>query len=128
MKLLLRNKTVTYYLLLFSFFLFAVCLISDQYSYSQLSSNNNSDIFIDRLIEKADQLIYENKYEEAITYYDKVLEIDPKDIDALNNKGDALYDLDRYNEAIQYYDKVLEIDPKDIDALEMKNTVLDELD
>ena len=30
------------------------------------------------------------KYDEAIQYYDKILAIDPKHIDALNNKANAL--------------------------------------
>ena len=32
-----------------------------------------------------------DKYDEAIPYYDKALQIDPNDTDALNNKGDVLY-------------------------------------
>ena len=34
-------------------------------------------------------------------YYDKVLKINPNDIDALLNKGLALDELGRYDEAIQ---------------------------
>ena len=52
-----------------------------------------------------------------LAYYDKVLAIDPNDIDALTGKAKALHFLERYQEAIEYFDKVLAIDPNDIDAL-----------
>ena len=69
---------------------------------------NNKGISLDNL----------GKYNEAIEYYDKALEIDPENAEALNNKGVALDDLGKYNEAIEYYDKVLEIDPKHADSIE----------
>jgi tetratricopeptide (TPR) repeat protein len=43
-------------------------------------------------------------------YYDKVLAIDPNDLDTLSNKGIALDDLGQDEEAIGYYDKVLAIE------------------
>ena len=64
------------------------------------------------------------KYDEAIQYYDKALQVDPNYTDALNNKGDALYDLDKYDEAIQIFDKALQIDPNDTDALNSKGDAL----
>ena len=42
-----------------------------------------------------------------LEYYDKVLTIDPSNVNALNNKAIALKNLQKYDEAIQYYDKVL---------------------
>ena len=64
------------------------------------------------------------RYDEAIQYYDKALQIDPNDTVALNNKGVALSDLDRYDEAIQNYDKALQIDPNYTDALNNKGNAL----
>lgn len=57
------------------------------------------------------------RYNEANSYYDKVLERDAESLDALVNKGHALnhlaseghalYRLKRYDEANSYYDKAL---------------------
>ena len=65
-------------------------------------------------------LISNGRYEEAIKYYDKILEIDPEDQKALLNKGSVLKNLERYEEAIKYYDKILEIDPNNVKALANK--------
>ena len=65
-------------------------------------------------------LISEGKHEEAIKYYDKILELNPNDEKALVNKGSILKDLERYEEAIKYYDKILELNPKHVKALANK--------
>src|SRR5660397_114170 len=62
------------------------------------------------------------KYQEAITAYDKALEIDPQNLEEFyekhfdkllwNNKGLALYNLSKYLEAITAYEKALKIDPQ----------------
>ncbi|HJT85719.1 MAG TPA: tetratricopeptide repeat protein [Nitrososphaeraceae archaeon] len=70
----------------------------------------------------------QDRYDEAIQNYDKVLRIDPTNTDALNKKGFALYLLDRYDEALQNYDKALQIDPNNTLALSNKGDVLYDLD
>jgi tetratricopeptide (TPR) repeat protein len=67
------------------------------------------------------------KYKEAIEYYDKALEIDPKFALTLYNKGNALYHLGKYNEAIECYDKALEIDPKNAYALNNRDISFNKL-
>ncbi len=57
-----------------------------------------------------------SKHQEAITCYDKALDIDPNYANAWNNKGNALAKLSKYEEAIKHYDKALDIDPGYIDA------------
>ena len=69
-------------------------------------------------------LISENRYEEAIKYYDKILEVNPDDQKALLNKGSVLKDLERYEEAIKYYDKILEVNPDHVKALSNKGISL----
>ena len=81
----------------------------------------------DSLMNKGIALDEKGKYEEAITYYDKVLTIDPDNIDALYAKGSALDDLGKYEEAITYYDKVLAVSPNDADTLNSKGVALKNL-
>lgn len=69
-------------------------------------------------------LISENRYEEAIKYYDKILEINPNDEKALLNKGSVLIELDRIEEAIKYYERVIEINPNNVKALASKGIAL----
>jgi len=73
------------------------------------------------LEKKGIELLSQKRYEEAISYFDKILEIEPTNINALNNKGASLLGLERYENALDYFDKVLEIKPDDYTAL--SNTV-----
>jgi len=79
---------------------------------------------LEEFFEQADDLFYEENYDEAISYYDQVLAIDYTDIDALNGKGLALYNLGKAEEAITYFDRVLAIGFSDIDALNGKALAL----
>ena len=69
-------------------------------------------------------LISNGRYEESISYYDHILEINPDDQKALLNKGSVLKDLKRYEEAIKYYDKILEMNPNHVKALASKGIAL----
>src|SRR3990170_5985501 len=55
-------------------------------------------------------------FEEAISYFDQVLEIETDNVDALAKKGDALAKLEKYDEAESYYDRVFRIAPYHTDA------------
>ena len=90
------------------------------------TSNNTSSEQSNQLLEKqffktGNTLFDQRKYTDAITYYDKALQINSTDINVLYNKALALDSLGKHDEAISYYDKVLEIDPADIAALNKKN-------
>ncbi|MCW3129920.1 MAG: tetratricopeptide repeat protein [Methanophagales archaeon] len=61
---------------------------------------------------KAESLVKIGRLEESLEYYDKVLKMDSRDVDAWNNKGDTLAQLGKHNEAINCFDKALEILPK----------------
>ena len=97
-----------------------VILISFPTILAFADSENDKTLLHDKGVE----LLQLGKSEEAISYFDKVLEIDPNDLKALNNKGAALGNLGKSEEAISYFDKVLEIDPNHIDALNNKGSVL----
>jgi tetratricopeptide (TPR) repeat protein len=82
---------------------------------------------VSSLTGKGDALYYQEKYDQAIQYYDKALAIDPNDTYALSSKGYALDGLGKYEEAIEYYDKALAIDPNDANALNGKGYALGNL-
>ena len=62
--------------------------------------------------------------QEAITCYDKAIEINPQYADAYNNKGLSLYYLGDNQEAIACYDKAIEINPYYADAFYNKGMAL----
>src|SRR5215208_5674107 len=60
------------------------------------------------------------RYEEAISYYDKVLSLKPESLRGLASKGNALSELGLYEDAIAYYDKALAVDPSAIGVVHNK--------
>jgi tetratricopeptide (TPR) repeat protein len=73
---------------------------------------------------KGDALNRQGNFSEAITAYNKALELDPNYVNAWDGKGWSLNELGNYSQAIIYLDKALEIDPKHIDALVFKSLAL----
>jgi tetratricopeptide (TPR) repeat protein len=56
-------------------------------------------------------------FDDAIKAYDKVLAINPNDIDTLTNKGIVLIKQQKYDDAIAIFNKVLEIEPENVAGL-----------
>jgi len=79
------------------------------------------------LFSKAYNLYNKGEYEEAIEYFDKMLQLDPNNVYTLIGKGNSFIYLGKYVEALVYYDKVLAIDPDNIRALNGKGSALDDL-
>jgi len=77
----------------------------------------DSESEIDLLLNKGMEHFRLGEYNEAISYYDKILEKEPNNIDALFNKGHAYSKLGKYWNAIKTFDKVLEVEPNNIEAL-----------
>ena len=69
-------------------------------------------------------LFLTGSYEEALSYFDNALAIDPNYIYALLNKGNTLSDLGREQDAISYFDKALTVDPNNPDVLNSKGISL----
>ena len=67
------------------------------------------------------------KKEKALKDFEKVLKLNPNNVDAHYNRGVVLYDLRRKEEALESYDKSLELNPDDEDALVNKTNLLEEL-
>ena len=77
------------------------------------------------LLVEGKKLKDEDKHEEAITSFDKAIEIKPEFADVWYNKGETLQKLEKYEEAVACYDKVIEIDPNnDLPGDEKVNIVV----
>ena len=71
---------------------------------------------ISELIKKGSQLIIDGNFEEALSYFDQAIVIQPNNPDLLNKKGVALRGLGRYDEALECFNKSLQLDPRDLGA------------
>ena len=69
-------------------------------------------------------LLQEEKFEKALPYLDKILEVQPNNVPILLNKGSVLIALDRSNESITYFDRLLKIEPNNIKGLASKAAAL----
>ena len=76
-----------------------------------------TDPKINSILDEANRLFLQRNFEQAIEYYDKILNQDPKHISSLNNKGYALSKLKDFTNAIKCYDIALKICPDDLSVL-----------
>jgi hypothetical protein len=88
-----------------------------------------------QLVEEGINLLNHERYDEAIEYFDRALEIDPTDSTTLSNKETVLVnkasdlaDLGRYDEAMEVIDEALSILPNDDVALTNKGVYLSQLE
>ena len=77
-------------------------------------SNAASDVSGDNLTE-GNNLYQQEKYEEAISFFDTFLKNFPNSTDAIGKTGDSFFQLNNHQKAREYYSKVMEIDPKKTD-------------
>lgn len=96
--------------------LLGVSLVLSSYNLAFGDLQNEVDIFFG----KGEKAFGNQEFEKAISYYDKVLELEPTHVDSLFKKGGTLLILEKSDEAIEMFDKVLEIDPNHIGALSFK--------
>jgi len=60
---------------------------------------------------RGEEFFYQKDYQQAITYYQKAIESDPRYVKAYANMGLAYEYLGQYDKAISYYQKAIELDP-----------------
>ena len=68
---------------------------------------------IEDLVAKGKILLEENKFEDALGFFDQALLMNQKDPELWNYKGVALRSIGRYDEALECFNKSLELDPRD---------------
>ena len=87
------------------FFLFIV-----MFSFPSMLVFADSTEESDSLFMEGEKFFVMGDYEKAISYFNKILEIDPTNLSALARNGDALEKLGKVKDAISYFDKVTDID------------------
>ena len=108
------QKRIFPYVILFIIITSSI-IFSSAYGYSQK---------IETLILNASHALSQNDLDSALSNYDQILKIDPKNTVALGNKGVVLANMQRYNESIPFFDQILKIDPNNVDALNNKAAAL----
>ncbi len=83
----------------------------------------DSDYNRKKLFKKGINLMADEKLEEAITYFEQALRIDPTNIETLMKLGYARFHLDEHAEALKVYDKILDIDVANPEAWNLKGLV-----
>ena len=68
---------------------------------------------IDDLVEKGKTLLEENKFEDALGYFEQAVLLNQNSPELWNYKGVALRSIGRYDEALECFNKSLELDPRD---------------
>ena len=76
-----------------------------------------TDPKINSILDEGNRLFLQGKFQQAISYYDKILDDDPKHISSLNNKGYALSKLKDFASAMKCYELALEICTDDLSVL-----------
>lgn len=80
-------------------------------------AGNQTNPEINELTSAGLSLMQQGKFQDALQYFSKILNIDPNDPIALGNKGAALTQLNRHEEALVFYNKALQIDPTNTNVL-----------
>lgn len=68
---------------------------------------------IDDLIQQGKKLLDEDKFEDALGFFEQALLLNQNDPELWNYKGIALRSMGRYDEALECFNKSLELDPRD---------------
>ena len=71
---------------------------------------------VDVLVKSGKKFLDEGDYNNALSFFDQALSIEPINADLWNLKGIALRSLGRYDEASDCYNKSLEIEPRDTES------------
>ena len=94
--------------------IFVLCLLTtlSVFPFSFAQENEEINYLQQTSIEK----IQEKKYNEALSFLDKIIELDPNNIFAYNNKGAILIEQEKYDESIFVLEKSLAINENNTEA------------
>jgi len=98
------------------------------FSFTLTASFGEASENLEDLIDNGITMAESGQYEEALSYFDKVLETESDNVRALNAKAITLGELEQYDEAFLYLDRILEQDPDNLLALNTKGVTLVKLE
>jgi len=102
------------------FLVLAIFSLPIIFAYGDTDSDN------DLLLKKGIEYFGQEEYEQAISYFDEILEGEPNHVEALYNKGNTLSKIEKYNESIPYFEQVLNLDPgKYIARLKLEHALIE---
>jgi len=84
--------------------------IEKQHRVKKETSLTDADYNRKKLFKKGINLMADEKLDDASEVFEKVLRIDPDNVDVLLKLGYAEFHLDDYAKALRVYDKILEIE------------------
>jgi tetratricopeptide (TPR) repeat protein len=93
-----------------------------------VSQNNETNepetAYAEFWIKKGNSLYEQDRYNEAVVFYDRAILLNPQLEAAWFNKGNALYMQGNYDEALVAFDKAIEINPQDAIAWNCRGLTL----
>ncbi|MFM7370701.1 MAG: tetratricopeptide repeat protein, partial [Sphaerospermopsis kisseleviana] len=72
----------------------------------------------------AESLVKLNKIKEALTIFEKALQIEPNHVSILRNYGSALFQVGNYDKALNILDQAVQIEPNNVKVLSTYSKVL----
>src|SRR3972149_1419534 len=109
LSFLIGNKMILMESTLFAFIILSL--------FSSAVADEDVSVDVSSLLKTADDLYNLAKYEEAISYYDRILEVEADNIEVLSKKGDALASLGNFDQAAVFYGRVINIDKVYVDSM-----------
>lgn len=79
------------------------------------------------ILHQANEMKYRGDYEQALTIYDQVLSIDPRNARAYHAKGNIMDILGNHKEAVSCYNSALECDPLNAETWYNKGVTLSKM-
>jgi serine/threonine protein kinase/Flp pilus assembly protein TadD len=76
------------------------------------------------MAQQGDRLLQEEQPEQALYTFQKLIDLNPKNITAWKGRGEALFALERYQEALAAYEKAIDLRPQDAQAWKERGDVL----
>lgn len=102
--------------------LIALGVGASTYVVKMIKSANATDLY-----SRGNTLYHLNRYSEALTAYNKAIEMRPDYWEAWKDKGKALYELKKYREALAAYDQAIQLQPNFLEAWVGRGYTLNQL-